>query len=71
MSTLAHYQRRLSELLRQGRTPDEIRTALRDDPKLEPLRAYVDSLQDAPLEVAAALAAKWGFGSGVASVADC
>lgn len=60
MSVLAHYQRRLSTLLLEGRSPPEIRAALREDPELMVLRQYIDSLQDAPLEVAAALAAKWG-----------
>ena len=60
MSTVAHYQSRLSTLLREGRSPEEIRAALREDPELASLRAYIDSLQDAPLEVAVALAAKWG-----------
>jgi hypothetical protein len=62
VSTVAHYQRRLSVLLREGRSPAEIRAALRDDPELSSLCEYIDSLQDAPLEVAAALAAKWGAG---------
>lgn len=60
MSTVAHYQRRLSVLLRENRSPAEIRAALRDDPELSSLRQYIDGLQDAPLEVASALAAKWG-----------
>ncbi len=60
MSVLAHYQRRLSKLLLQGHSPEFIRQALREDPALESLRGYVESLQDAPLQVAVALAAKWG-----------
>ena len=60
MSVLAHYQRRLSILLLEGRGPEFIRQALAEDPELVSLRGYVESLQDAPLEVAAALAAKWG-----------
>lgn len=60
MSVLEHYQRRLSALLRDGASPDEVRQVLREDPQLASLRAYIDSLQDAPLEVAASLAAKWG-----------
>ena len=60
MSVVAHYQRRLSMLLLEGRCPEQIRQALREDPELVSLRAYVDSLEDAPLEVAAELAAKWG-----------
>lgn len=57
---LAHYQRRLSALLLEGRSPPEIRAALLEDPLLASLRAYIESLEDAPLEVAAELAAKWG-----------
>ena len=60
MSVVAHYQQRLSTLLLEGRSPEFIRAALSEDPKLESLRGYVESLQDAPLEVAVALAAKWG-----------
>ena len=60
MSVVAHYQRRLSALLLEGKTPVEIRQALRDDPKLASLHEYVGSLQDAPLEAAAELANKWG-----------
>ena len=60
MSVLAHYQRRLSALLLAGKSPEQIRHTLREDPQLEPLREYVDSLQDAPLQVAVSLANKWG-----------
>lgn len=60
MSVVAHYQRRLSALLLEGKSPEEIRQALHDDPKLVSLREYVGTLQDAPLEVAAELANKWG-----------
>lgn len=60
MSVLAHYQRRLSALLLEGRSPSDIRAALRKDPALESLREYIDGLEDAPLQVAAELAAKWG-----------
>lgn len=60
MSVAAHYQRRLCALLLEGKTPEQIRHALREDPQLESLREYVDSLQDAPLQVAAELANKWG-----------
>ena len=60
MSVLGHYQRRLSALLLEGKSPEQIRQALRDDPKLRSLRAYVESLEDAPLQVAAELAGKWG-----------
>lgn len=60
MSSLAHYQRRLSALLLEGKRPEQIRSALREDPQLESLRDYVDSLQDAPLQVAGSLAKKWG-----------
>ena len=62
MSVLAHYQRRLSQLLLEGRRPECIRQTLAEDPELQSLRGYVESLQDAPLEVAAELAAKWGRG---------
>ena len=60
MSVLEHYQRRLSTLLLEGRTPAEIREALLRDPTLDSLQSYVRTLQDGPLEVAAALARKWG-----------
>jgi len=60
MSVLAHYQRQLSKLLLEGRSPEFIRQVLAEDPELASLRSYVESLQDAPLEVAAELAAKWG-----------
>jgi len=60
VNVLALYQRRLSELLLAGEAPEEIRAALKADPRLSSLRDYVDGLQDAPLQVATALAAKWG-----------
>ena len=60
MSVLGHYQRRLCALLLEGKCPAQIRDALREDPQLEPLWEYVESLQDAPLEVAVSLASKWG-----------
>ncbi|MGH1348965.1 MAG: hypothetical protein ACRBN8_45955 [Nannocystales bacterium] len=60
MSALAHYQRRLSRLLLKGHSPESIRQALLEDPALESLHGYIESLQDAPLEVAVELAAKWG-----------
>ena len=62
MSALGHYQRRLSALLLEGRAPAEIRAALLEDPALASLRPYIESLEDAPLQVAVALAAKWGTG---------
>ncbi len=60
MSVLEHYQRRLSELLRRGSTPTEIRAVLGRDPRLVALQDYVAQLDDAALEVAAELAARWG-----------
>ncbi len=59
MSVLAHYQARLAALLRAGCSPEAIRQALAEDPALVELRGYILSLQDAPLEVAAELAARW------------
>lgn len=60
MSVVAHYQRRLSALLLEGKSPEQIRSALREDPELESLREYIESMQDAPLQVAVSLANKWG-----------
>ncbi len=63
MSVAAHYQRQLSALLLAGKGPEQIRQALLQDPKLESLREYIQSLQDAPLVVAAQLATQWGRSS--------
>jgi len=60
MSVLGRYQARLSSLLLEGRTPAEIRETLLEDPALASLRAYVESLEDALLQVAVELASKWG-----------
>lgn len=60
MSLLEHYQRRLGPLLLAGADPETIRAELCADPALAQLRDYIDSLQDAPLRIAAELACKWG-----------
>ncbi|MEM6294258.1 MAG: hypothetical protein AAGA54_23475 [Myxococcota bacterium] len=59
MSVLARYQTQLAALLRARASPEEIRTTLGQDPALAELRGYIESLADAPLKVAAQLAARW------------
>lgn len=59
-ATLARWQSRLLQLLRDGLPPEAIREALVRDPELSPLREHAEALDLHALHVATELVAKWG-----------
>lgn len=57
---LSRFQDRLLELLAAGKKPRDVRKTLLADKTLADFHAYIETMDDPMLEVAAELIGKWG-----------